>query len=81
MCVMCDLGFLQVGSYFVGQYYQVLQKQPDVVHQFYSEGSSIIHVDGDSTDSASSIVVIVAVCILWPEIEFLGSVLFIQFDQ
>lgn len=72
MCVMCDLRFLQVGSYFVGQYYQVLQKQPDVVHQFYSEGSSIIHVDGDSTDSASSIVVIVA---------FLGSVLFIQFDQ
>ncbi|XP_020425875.1 putative G3BP-like protein isoform X1 [Prunus persica] len=47
---------VQVGSYFVGQYYQVLQKQPDVVHQFYSEGSSIIHVDGDSTDSASSIV-------------------------
>ncbi|KDO60354.1 hypothetical protein CISIN_1g0010602mg, partial [Citrus sinensis] len=44
----------QVGSYFVGQYYQVLQQQPDLVHQFYSDASSMIRVDGDSTESASS---------------------------
>ncbi|KAH7517444.1 hypothetical protein FEM48_Zijuj09G0065500 [Ziziphus jujuba var. spinosa] len=45
---------VQVGSYFVGQYYQVLQQQPDLVHQFYSDASSMIRVDGDSTDSASA---------------------------
>lgn len=47
----------QVGSYFVGQYYQVLQQQPDLVHQFYSDASSMIRVDGDSTESASSMLV------------------------
>ncbi|KAL5562005.1 hypothetical protein UlMin_031752 [Ulmus minor] len=45
---------VQVGSYFVGQYYQVLQQQPDRVHQFYSEASSMIRIDADSTDSASA---------------------------
>ncbi|KAB1208778.1 hypothetical protein CJ030_MR6G006796 [Morella rubra] len=43
----------QVGSYFVGQYYQVLQQQPDRVHQFYADGSTVIWVDGDSSESAS----------------------------
>ncbi|KAM1124592.1 hypothetical protein TB1_039300 [Malus domestica] len=46
---------VQVGSYFVTQYYQILQKQPDVVHQFYSDGSSMIRVNGDSTESAAGI--------------------------
>ncbi|XVE77980.1 hypothetical protein DITRI_Ditri13aG0107500 [Diplodiscus trichospermus] len=47
-------GAVQVGSYFVGQYYQVLQQQPDLVHQFYSDASNMIRVDGDSSESASS---------------------------
>ncbi|KAK8694051.1 hypothetical protein V6N13_071613 [Hibiscus sabdariffa] len=47
-------GPFQVGSYFVGQYYQVLRQQPDLVHQFYSDASSMIRVDGDSSESASS---------------------------
>ncbi|XP_039032549.1 nuclear transport factor 2-like [Hibiscus syriacus] len=47
-------GPVQVGSYFVGQYYQVLRQQPDIVHQFYSDASSMIRVDGDSSKSASS---------------------------
>ncbi|KAK8631056.1 hypothetical protein V6N13_079821 [Hibiscus sabdariffa] len=47
-------GPVQVGSYFVGQYYQVLQQQPDLVHQFYSEDSTMVRVDGDSSESASS---------------------------
>lgn len=55
---LCYVGCLQVGSYFVGQYYQVLQQQPDLVHQFYSESSSMIRVDGDSIDSASAMLVI-----------------------
>ncbi|KAB2634476.1 G3BP-like protein [Pyrus ussuriensis x Pyrus communis] len=50
-----SLSTLLVGSYFVTQYYQILQKQPDVVHQFYSDGSSMIRVDGDSTESAAGI--------------------------
>ncbi|KAA3458693.1 ras GTPase-activating protein-binding protein 1-like [Gossypium australe] len=47
-------GPAQVGSYFVGQYYQVLQQQPDLVHQFYSDDSTMIWVDGDFSDSASA---------------------------
>ncbi|XP_059431886.1 nuclear transport factor 2 isoform X2 [Corylus avellana] len=45
---------IQVGSYFVGQYYQVLQQNPDVVHQFYSESSTMTRVDGESIDTASA---------------------------
>ncbi|XWS47037.1 hypothetical protein CRYUN_Cryun14cG0118900 [Craigia yunnanensis] len=47
-------GPVQVGSYFVGQYYQVLQQQPDLIHQFYSDASNMIRVDGDSSESASA---------------------------
>ncbi|KAK6286514.1 hypothetical protein POUND7_012693 [Theobroma cacao] len=47
-------GPVQVGSYFVGQYYHVLQQQPDLVHQFYSDASTMIRVDGDSSESASA---------------------------
>ncbi|PNX63463.1 G3BP-like protein [Trifolium pratense] len=49
---------LQVGSYFVGQYYQVLRQQPDLVHQFYSDSSSMIRVDGDYSETASDVLVI-----------------------
>ncbi|XP_061343419.1 nuclear transport factor 2 isoform X2 [Gastrolobium bilobum] len=45
----------QVGSYFVEQYYQVLRQQPDLVHQFYSDSSSMIRVDGDSTETAPDV--------------------------
>ncbi|XP_019461940.1 PREDICTED: putative G3BP-like protein isoform X1 [Lupinus angustifolius] len=46
------VGAAQVGSYFVGQYYQVLPQHPHLVHQFYSEKSSMIRVDGDSIQTA-----------------------------
>ncbi|KAK6937724.1 Nuclear transport factor 2 domain [Dillenia turbinata] len=46
---------MQVGSYFVAQYYQVLQQQPELVHQFYNEASTMIRIDGDSSESATSI--------------------------
>lgn len=45
----------QVGSYFVGQYYQVLRQQPDHVYHFYSDSSSMIRVDGDYTETASDV--------------------------
>lgn len=47
-------GAVEIGSYFVGQYYQVLQQHPELVHQFYSDNSSMVRVDGDSSDTASS---------------------------
>ncbi|KAK4338700.1 hypothetical protein RND71_043187 [Anisodus tanguticus] len=50
------IGATQVGSYFVQQYYQVLQQQPDYVHQFYTDASSIVRVDGDSNKSANALV-------------------------
>lgn len=48
----------QVGSYFVRQYYQVLQQQPDFVHQFYTDLSTMMHIDGSATETASGMLVI-----------------------
>lgn len=45
----------QVGSYFVGQYYRVLQQQPDFVHQFYKDESTMTRVDGDACENASEL--------------------------
>lgn len=44
----------QVGTYFVGQYYQVLQTQPELVHQFYSDASTMIRVDGSKRETAAA---------------------------
>lgn len=44
----------EVGSYFVSQYYHVLRQQPDFVHQFYTDSSTMIRIDGDSKESASA---------------------------
>lgn len=44
----------QVGTYFVGQYYQVLQHQPDFVFQFYSDTSTVVRVDGNNRVTASN---------------------------
>ncbi|KAJ7955488.1 putative Ras-GTPase-activating protein-binding protein [Quillaja saponaria] len=46
----------QVGTYFVGQYYQVLQEQPDFVHQFYSDDSTIVRVDGHTRETATAMI-------------------------
>uniref|UniRef100_A0A5B7C236 Putative G3BP-like protein n=1 Tax=Davidia involucrata TaxID=16924 RepID=A0A5B7C236_DAVIN len=45
---------VQVGPYFVGRYYHVLQQQPDFAHQFYTDASTMVRVDGDATESASA---------------------------
>ncbi|CDP03794.1 unnamed protein product [Coffea canephora] len=45
----------QVGSYFVQQYYQILQQQPDYTHQFYNDSSTVVRVDGETTESASAL--------------------------
>ncbi|KAL7202502.1 hypothetical protein ACSBR1_034052 [Camellia fascicularis] len=44
----------QVGTYFVGQYYQVLQQQPNFVHQFYNEASTMLRIDGNSRETATA---------------------------
>ncbi|XP_054805942.1 nuclear transport factor 2-like isoform X1 [Prosopis cineraria] len=44
----------QVGTYFVGQYYQVLQHQPEFVHQFYSDSSTMLRIDGNNRETATT---------------------------
>ncbi|XP_008656659.1 uncharacterized protein [Zea mays] len=46
----------QVGTYFLRNYYNLLQQTPDVVHQFYSEASTMVRVDdltGNNTATRS----------------------------
>ncbi|CAL0303172.1 unnamed protein product [Lupinus luteus] len=44
----------QVGTYFVGQYYHVLQTQPEFVHQFYSDASTMLRIDGHTRETAAA---------------------------
>lgn len=56
--------FVQVGTYFVGQYYQVLQSQPEFVHQFYSDASTMLRIDGNARETAAAMLVISAVFVV-----------------
>ena len=47
-----------MGTYFVGQYYQVLQHQPEFVHQFYSDASTMLRIDGHTRETATAMLVI-----------------------
>ncbi|GMH08280.1 hypothetical protein Nepgr_010120 [Nepenthes gracilis] len=59
-----DLGFrrmattfmtaAQVGSYFVTQYYQMLQQQPEFVHRLYSDASTMLRIDGHTRVTATT---------------------------
>ncbi|CAH9132845.1 unnamed protein product [Cuscuta epithymum] len=44
----------QVGSYFVQQYYKVLQHEPDFVRHFYTGSSTVVRVEGESSQTAST---------------------------
>ncbi|KAK1284219.1 hypothetical protein QJS10_CPB21g00170 [Acorus calamus] len=44
---------VQVGSYFVGQYYQILQQQPEFVHRYYTDMSTMIRIDGSAAETAN----------------------------
>lgn len=44
----------QIGTYFVGQYYHVLQNQPELVHQFYSDASTMLRIDGNARETATA---------------------------
>ncbi|CAA7410530.1 unnamed protein product [Spirodela intermedia] len=43
----------QVGSYFIEQYYQILLQQPNFVHQFYTDSSTVVRIDGSMANTAS----------------------------
>ncbi|KAH1046543.1 hypothetical protein J1N35_037327 [Gossypium stocksii] len=44
----------QVGTYFVERYYQVIIQQPHLVHQFYSDASTMVRVDGSHRETAAT---------------------------
>ncbi|KAH0463585.1 hypothetical protein IEQ34_008167 [Dendrobium chrysotoxum] len=44
---------IEVGTYFLGQYYHFLQRNPNLAHQFYTEASTMIRYDGVTNESAS----------------------------
>ncbi|TKY51826.1 putative G3BP protein [Spatholobus suberectus] len=48
------LSAAQVGTYFVGQYYHVLETKPELVYQFYSDASTILRIDGNARESATA---------------------------
>lgn len=41
----------------MGQYYQMLQTQPDFVHQFYSDASTMLRIDGNMRETATAMLV------------------------
>ncbi|KAJ6790793.1 putative G3BP-like protein [Iris pallida] len=43
---------VQVGNYFVRQYYSFLHQQPAFIHQFYNDASTLLRLDGARIDSA-----------------------------
>lgn len=47
---------VQVGTCFVGQYYHVLQQQPEFVHQFYTDRSMMHRLDRDKQEIATGMV-------------------------
>ncbi|KAL6970618.1 hypothetical protein U1Q18_030313 [Sarracenia purpurea var. burkii] len=45
----------QVGTYFVGKYYQALQHQREFVYQFYSDSSTMLRIHGDTIEAATAL--------------------------
>ncbi|KNA18132.1 hypothetical protein SOVF_073050 [Spinacia oleracea] len=45
----------EVGSYFITKYYHVLKESPEYSHQFYNNSSTLTRVDGDDTQTVSTI--------------------------
>lgn len=38
----------------MSQYYQFLQQQPDLAHQFYTDASTMVRVDGNDSETATT---------------------------
>jgi hypothetical protein len=54
------VGYWQVGTCFVGQYYHVLQQQPEYVHQFYTDRSIMHRLDRDKQETATGMMVLIS---------------------
>nr|KJB72457.1 hypothetical protein B456_011G179700 [Gossypium raimondii] len=54
----------QVGIYFVERYYQVIIQQPHLVHQFHSDASTMVRVDGSHRETAAAMLQIHALVML-----------------
>ncbi|XP_027365654.1 putative G3BP-like protein isoform X2 [Abrus precatorius] len=48
------LSAAQVGTYFVGQYYHVLETKPELVYQFYSDASTMLRIDANARETATA---------------------------
>ncbi|XP_073002263.1 nuclear transport factor 2-like [Typha latifolia] len=46
----------RIGTFFLRHYYQILQHQPSLVHQFYANMSTMIRYDGSATETAIGLV-------------------------
>ncbi|XP_050218043.1 nuclear transport factor 2-like [Mercurialis annua] len=45
----------QVGGYFVTRYYKLLQQQPELIHQFYNDASTMLRVDASNQQNATTL--------------------------
>lgn len=41
----------------MGQYYHVLETNPELVYQFYSDASTMVRIDGNARDTATAMLV------------------------
>lgn len=46
---------VQIGSYFATNYYQMLQTQPQLVHQFYNNASTMVRLDIATMETATAV--------------------------
>lgn len=44
----------QIGTYFVNHYYHYLQQKPDIVHQYYTDVSTMLRIDSHTRETASA---------------------------
>ncbi|KAL9239067.1 hypothetical protein vseg_013421 [Gypsophila vaccaria] len=49
-----NISAFEVGSFFINQYYKVLSETPEYSHRFYNDSSTLTRVDGDDTQTVST---------------------------
>ncbi|KAK9726436.1 hypothetical protein RND81_05G215000 [Saponaria officinalis] len=49
-----NISAFEVGSYFINQFYQVLSETPEYSHRFYNDSSTLTRVDGDDSQTVST---------------------------
>ncbi|GMH20063.1 hypothetical protein Nepgr_021904 [Nepenthes gracilis] len=46
--------FMTAAQFVVAQYYQMLQRRPELVHQLYSDASTMLRIDGNTRETATA---------------------------